>query len=301
MVTLTRPPRTVGVSVEPRCNPVPHFQPAPPIRQGQTAVNLLTAADQLPPEVRDYDRWKSGLTWRSTVDVAVSVAGYCDAGEWDERTGSFPTPEFTPFTIRTVHGCEGQVDDGAYRREAFDALDDKAPWLIAREVWTGSQGQPGFQSAATDVGGGGNIRDVIAYLVANHQDATHGGRSIVHIPSVASGHTINLLDLQRVGDRIVDKSGTVYVFGPGYPNEPGDWGPLSDDEDPDSAAAAASGEVWVYVTGPIEVGRGPQNVLDTGMGVAARMNLFEVQVQEPVIARFDTAHVFAGLATLPAG
>ena len=95
--------------------------------------------------------------------------------------------------------------------------------------------------------------------VANYQDATRGGRAVVHVPYRAlESASASLLDVvTRVGNRLVMADGTIVVPGPGYPGNAGNWGPLTDDNDPDSGASVLSGEVFVYVTGPVQVGLGP--------------------------------------------
>lgn len=272
------------------------YQPSPPVRQGQTPVSLLSSAERLPPEVRDYSRWRTGLAHRNTDAIGAETrARDCSGTEWSERE-TLELPEFDPFIIGTFHGCSGFIDDRrSYTTEANDALEDKEAWLIAREVWTGAQGGLSLQSTATDIGGTvGSVRDTIDALVARRQDTVKGGRTFIHLPRIGLGEIEE--DVTRSGDRLTLPDGIVIIPGPGYPNTAGDWGPWTDPEDPDSGAAAASGQVWIYATGPIELERGPIEVNDSGDGNAALMNLFEVYVQRPVIARWDTTAVFAGLA-----
>lgn len=275
------------------------YQPAPSIRPGSVPVNLLTSTAELPDRVRAYDKWRSGLTWRSIVSLSTDVGPQpCGTTDWPEPVEDPDEVRVTPFTIRAIHGCEGLVDSSEYESEITDALDDQAPWLIAREFWTGSQGGQSLQSTATAIGGTGDVSGVIDDLIANHQDATKGGRTIIHIPRRALSGLARDLGVKRAGTRLLLPDDTVVIPGPGYPNAPGNYGPLSDPDDLESGTPAASGQLWIYATGPVMVGRGPVQVSDAGEGVAARQNLVEFYAQQPAIVAFDSTHVFAGLADL---
>lgn len=264
------------------------MQPAPPISQGTTTTSLLTAADPLPPQVADYAAWRTGLTWRSPVDVLGETHPHdCNAMSWGERNDP-AIPEVEPFTIGTVHGCSGKVNEAEVLAEATDALLSKQAWLIAREFWMGTNHTISMQAEASTVSGTGGPLDVIDFLVQNHQDATKGGRTIVHVPRQILGVIADNVDL--VGNQLRLKDGTVVVAGPGYPTGSGTFGP-------DGASQTAS-EQWIYVTGPVEVGLSEVTITDAGNGVASRQNLVEVYVQRQAIVRFDPTFTFAGKATL---
>jgi hypothetical protein len=90
-------------------------------------------------------------------------------------------------------------------------------------------------------------------------------------------------------------------FGPGYPANAGDWGPWTDPDDPDTAQAASDGEVWVYMSPPIEFA-GPEyvNLQDGDIEFwELRKNLFLALPEVRTILRFDTCCVFAAKATVP--
>lgn len=271
--------------------------PSPPVRQGTTEVSLLTSADPLPADVAGYNRWRTGLTWRSTVDItAESQPNDCTTFSWAAPTD--PTlPVVDTFTIGVVHGCDGRVDADEFADEGRAALEDKQAWLVGREVWTGADHPQSLQATATLVSGTASVRRTIADLVANYQDATKGGRAVVHVPYRAlESAAASLLDVvTRVGNRLVMADGTIVVPGPGYPGNAGNWGPLTDDNDPESGAAASSGEVFIYVTGPVQVGLGP--VADRSSD-RPRANQVQALFERQVIARWDPTFVFAGKATL---
>lgn len=264
---------------------MPNQMPAPPIHQGTAEVTFLTSVDPLPATVADHDAWRTGLIWRSTADVLAETQAYnCTAFEWSAYN-TLAIPDIDPFLVGVVHGCDGHVNETEYRAEAEAALEAKQAWLIAREVWMGADHAESLQSAATTVSGTGDPLDVIDNLIQNHQDATKGGRSVVHVPRTLLG----LLDdrLTRVGNRLQLADGTVVIPGPGYPTGSGAYGP-------DGASQTAS-QQWIYVTGPIEAALSPITTFPTR---TPDQNQVTVYVQRAVIARFDPTFVMAGLATL---
>ncbi len=272
---------------------MPLIQPAPSIGQGLPDVTLLTSASPLPPEVRDFDRWRSGLGHRSVTGIVADSRTVCATGNWAARAAGGDTIEFFAVEHGTIHGCEGLVDEAAYTREAVQALDDKLPYLVARELWAGGEsGNPSLQSTATSIGGSGDITNVCAYLIANMEETLDGGRVTLHVPSLALPGLLNSNFVTRVGSRLLTPTSHVVVPGPGYPSSPGLWGP-------DGSIATEDGQVWVYATGPVEVALEPDTrVTAIGGGLAARRNSFDVWAQRFAIARFDTATVLAGLCTI---
>lgn len=270
------------------------FKDAPPIRQLTTGVSLLTSAQQLPPAVRAYEQWRTGIAFRSIQDTTVEPRAICATDDIGVRNPDPESPEFEPVYVVVDHGCEGFVDDGQYRTDTLNVLDDSAAWIVGRELWTGTEtGNPSLQSTGVDIGGSGPVANVCDYLLANFEDATKGGQAYLHVPSLAIGQLLDANYIRRVGDRLLTITDHVVVPGPGYPGLPGDWGPTA-------AADAASGECWIYVTGPVELASGEVDINDQGDGVAYRQNLVEFIARRPYLYRFDTEFVFACLATLPA-
>lgn len=267
------------------------LRPAPPVRQGNPEVTLVSSANELPVDVRPYEQWRTGLAARGVSLITADARALCASGDLATVTAA-TDGEFEPFTVYVMHGCEGYVDEMAYRAEANAALADKTAWQVARELWTGTQsGNPSLQSSGVDLGGTADISNVVAALIANMEAELSGGQVFVHVPSIALPGLTNTNMVTRSGARLLTPQGHVVIPGPGYPSAPGDWGP-------DASAVAASGEVWVFATGPVEYAEGPVTVRDVGQGVAARMNLFEVHVTKPVIVRFDPSKVLAAKATV---
>lgn len=263
--------------------------PTDPTPLGTPEVTVLTSADPLPAGVAAFDRWRSGVTARSTAAIVGASRELCGTDELEERAAEHVVNEFVPFEVYVTHGCAGRVDEPQYRSEAETALVDKSAWLVGRELWTGAtSSNPSLQAEATDIGGTGPVVNVVDHLIQNFEDATQGGRCMVHLPAVALSALTLANYATRVGNRLVTPTGHLVVAGPGYPAGAGAYGP--------AGAAAASDEVWVYVTTVPQVGLGPVDVMDVGRGIASRQNLYEVYVWRPVLVRFDTEFVFAAKA-----
>lgn len=272
--------------------------PAPGIRPEQTEVNILTSADPLPASVASYDRWRTGLAQRNLYSVA--------GGSWpvdcvveDEKVALHDDPgpvEFVPVAHYIHHGCEGRVDAEAYKSEAEAILDQSTPYLLANELWTSEHtANPSLQSTALDltafVASGLSIFDAAAVLLGAFEQNTRGAKAFLHVPEVA---LYELLDRQfavRQGNRFVTQNGHVVIPGPGYPTS-GTYGPTGS---PD----AAVGQVYLYVTGCVEVATHTSFVIgseDNSVGQYARQNLVEFYAERQAIFRFPTSPVFAMLA-----
>ena len=105
---------------------------------------------------------------------------------------------------------------------------------------------------------------------------------------------------KRQGNRFVTEGGHIVVPGPGYPNSPGNWGPLDDLEDPDSGATSGDGEAFIFITGRIEAAEPHvEPATKDKSSHHARMNEFVATARAITIARFDPCCVFAALATIP--
>lgn len=266
--------------------------PTDPTPLGSPDVTILTSADPLPSGVAAFDQWRTGVASRSMAAIVGASRELCGLDELDERAAEHALNEFVPFEVYTTHGCAGRVDEPQYRAEAETALADKTAWLVARELWTGaSSGSPSLQSTATNIGGTGPVTNVVDHLLQNFEDATQGGRAMVHLPHIALSALFLANFVTRVGNRLLTPTGHIVVPGPGYPAGAGSWGP--------AGAAAASDEVWVYVSGIVQIGLGQVDVVEVTRGVS-RQNLYEVYVKRPVLARFDTEFVFAAKAEVTA-
>ena len=271
-----------------------YLRPAPAVQLGNPEVTLLTSAYDLPEEVRSYSEWKTGLTSRSTSTITADARAQCATGDLAAVASVGTDGEFEPFYPYVVHGCDGFATelDRQYRREALDALEAKLAWQVSRELWTGTiTGNPSLQSTGTDIGGQSDVSNVAAHLIASYQDAAEGGQVFLHVPLTGLPALTNTGFVTRTNGRLVTTDGHVVVPGPGYPTSTGSWGP-------EGASAAASGEIWMFATSPVEYAQSSVNVEDVGEGIAMRNNLIEIYASRPVIYRFDVDTVLAAKATV---
>jgi hypothetical protein len=138
-------------------------------------------------------------------------------------------------------------------------------------------------------------------VLADYEACTQGTPGFIHLPSCLYPALSSTGFFRTVGGRHLTDLGHVVVFGPGYPANAGDWGPWTDPDDPDTAQAASDGEVWVYMSPPVEFA-GPEyvNLQDGDIEFwELRKNLFLALPEVRTILRFDTCCVFAAKATVP--
>jgi hypothetical protein len=281
---------------------MPNAAPAPaqPIRPQAPEVSILTSANPLPADVAAYERWRTGLTSRNVHTVAGGTwPTDCYDGESEKvaiEGDSDELAEFLPTTIYSHHGCNGRVDAEEYRDEAVALLEARTASMLARELWTGEvSGNPSLVSTGIDItafiGGSVSAADGIAILLQAFSENTLGLEGTVHIPAAALGQ-LTAYNIQRHGNRIETLNGHPVITGPGYPGA-GEVGP--------GGAEPGAGQVYAYVTGPVEVAVSPIVVLGTdanAVGSYSRQNLVEFYAERQIIYRFPTAPVFGLLIDL---
>lgn len=297
-------------------DPTESILPAP------TEVTLLTSAQPLPQEVRAFERWSSGLSFR-TIGAARLTSERLICPD-PSRTAYDPADqevvEFLPLKSNLPHGCKGFVDDeGRWQVEVDAAIRAKIAWAAARELWTGAiTGSPSLQSSTTAVStsASGALPPIpaIAAALADFEESTQGERAYVHVPSVLVHSLSNLGYIDRKGDQLVTIDGHIVVPGPGYPNSAGAWGPYEGSRPPapgetgydsgdwetytESGTASGDGEVWIYVSGTVEAAA--PHYEPTSTLHHSRQNEYLVTARGVTLARFDpTAGVFASLVTVP--
>lgn len=277
-------------------------QPLDSVHPVAPEVSLVTSAH--PMEGLNSDGWAFGVTARDTLGTPSGRFPRCADEEdvKDDVPDGGDAPEFEPLWVYAVDGCEGRADVDRMRRSARAALDAKLAWEVARELWTGeTTGNPSLQSTAIEITVDPAPAPVVVAaraLLANFEDCTKGSQAFLHVPSIVVDQLIDADFARRSGNRLVTPLGHVVVPGPGYPNMPGDWGPLASD----GAAEAAEGEVWLYVTGPVQFAQG--DMVETssgdapGVGTFARLNKTIVLPERLVLYRFPTDCVFAAKASV---
>lgn len=258
------------------------FQPVDAIRVEAPRVSLLTVARTLP----------AGTEWRS--GIAHLPNGCSPADGWpncevDPTPGEkcepqFPArAEFAPWLFYVPDGCDlapHYADDwNARGREALEAY---TPWAVSRELDTGADsGNPSLRSTAVDLGAVGAL-DVVAALSAlirARVEAGFGGMAIAHVPAWLIPP---FLDHYLLADDGSTSGGMVRVSpGPGYTGAS------------PTGAAAAPGEGWIYITGPVEYEIGEIHTEPKRGEQQHLTNRVEVYAERAGIFRFDPCGVFA--------
>lgn len=282
----------------------------PPIRQGRRRASLLTATTEI-PGLDPNGNWDS--FWRHPQYGCGSNSGAypaCDQpGRKLEGTVS-ASPAFGPFWIYGVAPCASTVASTRAEREeaARDRLESSRAALIESVLWSGEatladpagvptqypvlvEGAaiPSLSSTATVLTGGGSPAPLLNVLEAltraARQDCGLRGPLTFHAPSwgMARFHSLQL-GIDRVGDRWMLGDDQI-VFGEGYGDTIG-------------GITAATGSIWVVVTGPVEVS--VQNKVTVWPGEtslnAAMQNTDPVYAEQLAGYRFDTCCVLAAIA-----
>lgn len=205
-------------------------------------------------EVTTPTRWQLGAAF--CPEGCVEVAGWNpDCSSWPEGVKpdkSDPTPhqncyEVQPFALETPFTCDASgfkiLDYAGRARRQADAGTSKGMEL---ELWTATivPTNPSLDNGAVILGGGVAfpLLQGIALLGQALSDCATGGRGMIHAPTwVVDMWLGGYPGLFRTdGNRIVTVGrGDVVVAGTGYPGTGED------------GLAVATGQSWVYATGPI--------------------------------------------------
>lgn len=270
------------------------FEPIGPIRQSRPAVSILTAARALPAV-----NWHSGISWRDSVPLVGYRREFCDTSDAADP-GEITQPAFYPYWIYVPYVCDWVTDDASFRDDAMSAADAVTPWHVARELWTGEteDENPSLQSVATDESAADAVHPVTALgtLLEAYEDCSQSGGATVHVPTAAIASLLSHGVVKQQGDVYYGPNGSVISPGPGYPTAATGTGP-ADADDPDAGA----GNVWMYVTGPVEYALDPVAVplTDLEAHFNRRTNRYEITAQRLAIHRFDPECVFAVRAYVP--
>lgn len=289
-------------------------QPLPPITASAPEVSIVTSAGKIPgSDTENWSGWSDGVSFRDDFCLPVGMWPRCAPDEADDKTFGDNNqvaefPDFQPFTIYAGFSCVGKLDYREARQSALDALKAKTPYAVGRELWTGAiSGSMSLQAAAEDIGGTGVPADVAAQaLLSNFEDCSLTNAGVLHVPSVLTRDLVKAGVVTRVGNRLLwTATGNTVIPGPGYPNQPGEWGPnTADPEDDPVYAEADDGQAWMYVSGPVELAFGDQ--WEEGSGEFpgtpsyARMNKTQMLAERDAIFRFPPCCVLGALVDISA-
>jgi hypothetical protein len=278
-------------------------QPLAPILPTAPEVSIVTSARRI-PGLND-DAWVYGISHREDFCREVRPWGRCveeGEGGYPEVTvdplGDDDFPEFRPWTIYSSFTCTSLAKYAEARKSAVETLKAKTPYAVTQELWTGVEsGSLSLRDVGTDISNEDPqpIEDVLADLGGNFDDCSGGMTPTFHVPTRALPRLYDTGQVSRSGDRLVTPTGGVVI--PGGPNVPGAYGPAGSG----GYAESVDGEVWVYVTGPIELEFSETWERGSGevpVATFARLNRSELLVQRDAIFRFPTCCVFAARAAL---
>lgn len=280
-------------------------QPLAPILPTAPEVSIVTSARRIPG--LNSDAWIYGISHRED---------FCrDVVDWErcveEGEGGYPEqdvqplgdddhPEFLPWTIQSWFTCTSLANFPEARKSAIETLKAKTPFAVVQELWTGAtSGSVSLRDVGVDISGedAQPAEVVLGELGANFMDCTGGIEPTFHVPTRLLPQLYDTNQVVRSGNRLLTPTGGVVI--PGGPNIPGPYGPAASP----SFAESAEGEVWVYVTGPVELEFSETWERTSGNPPAAtfaRMNRSELSVSRDAIFRFPTCCVFAARAAISA-
>lgn len=238
----------------------------------------------LGPEIRSPadPHWQLGVTWEplcgnggTTYEecfvVSGSGLGPVESPAGKAATGALDRRGATPFTVTAEVDCSTPGFWTRAQQVVGDLLTQSEQWQVERAFWTGlAAGVPVvyphlaanteledahniiLQTAATEIvtGGGAGALDVVEALgrlegaIANCYD----GVPVIHAPRVLAAAFVSEGLITREGPRYRTASGSIVVFGAGYPGT-----------SPDGVETA--GVTWMYATGSMFVYRGRPVIL----------------------------------------
>lgn len=274
-----------------------------PILPTAPEVSIVTSARRIPANELS-DAFAGGISFTDSFCLGVYGWPRCpdeptlDAGK--EAPDAPECPEFLPWTIYVPVVLERNSPDAIAEtfNAARKALPAKLPSAVGTELWTGAiSGSESLQSAAVDVSATSAMgaAQAASVLVGNFRDATGGSQAWLHVPEAVMYQLYRDNYVVRRGDQLVTPTGDIVVPGPGYPSYEGAWGPAGS---PGPGEATAD-EVFMYVTGPVELGFGEvTDDMTSGLvsaGTFARLNRSTLYVEQDAIFRFPPCAVFSAL------
>lgn len=282
----------------------PGFQPLGAIPSQAATPNLLTSARKLPAGTK----WQTGVAFRSTLPLNASRRAFCASGDL-VAAADFDKPEFYPYLVYVPYECDEVLDvpikdnEGNdiwvpnYEIEALNALEQMTAWHMSRELWMGDTeaDNPSLVNTASDVSAASAVHPdtALGTLIEAFWDCSQGAVPTIHAPIAAVTSLMSHGLCKQVGDVYYGPGGSVISPGPGYPTATTGTGP--------GGANAGTGNVWMYVTGPVEYEMNP-GILYPDRAEAffdRRTNRYEITAQRLAIHRFDTTCVFACKTYVP--
>lgn len=258
-------------------------------------LGSLVASARLLPENIDWQAFGVSFVPENCGKAWIwQACTSTDDGDKPLNDGS-PAAEFHPFMIEyNSQHCDGiphdweKLSDRAKR--GIQARYSNALALALSSATPDGQPNesPSLPTTATDItpalidGGPAPLVNTIAGLIEEAYNCGAAGELFIHVPAWILPFLL--------AQTLITQVGNVYKLGPhtvvldqGYANEP-----------PTGSTAAAVGQAWIYVSGPIEVATGSVQLLDdTTKSVSPRLNRANVIAAQLAIYRFDPCCIFA--------
>jgi hypothetical protein len=250
------------VKLLPVAQPIPAQPPAHGlVASAFEATDLPFEPSRDPVTGRGGDRWAQGFT--------IQPENCIEAGTWDPDCGVWPTEggdnpldqktakadaptnetsyDVQPVVVETAFLCDAAgFLETDFARRARTQLEASLSKSMEFELATGTlkAANPNLQTGATVIESGDSFApaDAIALLGQALSNCGHGGKGMIHAPTVFVDKLLDSSSLVKEdGQRLVTVNRRdILVSGSGYPG----LGP--------GGAAPATGQVYVYATGPVQ-------------------------------------------------
>lgn len=264
------------------------------------------------PSSEAVPRWGNGVKWRPyTVGGVGGVYDPCNASTLTPGTlAGAQTGD--PFAVWEAEACSAISDERLIAAErAAVLLEATTSKRVAKELWRGDIAvAAGFSNrrlnnptAAGNLGkinGGAAVNRVAAFAALEQSigEQGSGAQGYIHCTRRTASFWSNDQLIERVGNRLISKLGTIIVVDAGYDGSV--WGGSS------SAVPSAPGvTAWAFATGPVRLwltdvetqGGGqwpiaglPDISADDPIGeaVARDTNLLTVRAYRYALATFDS-------------
>lgn len=228
-------------------------------------IGSLVASAASPPEGKINDpHWAGGIRYRGRLCDVGELHDPCDSEASTEVTGP-GLIHFQPYVVEVPFVCStGGFQTAEYEESARTELLVNESRLIEEEFWTGTKATAeagdfsdnAFLASGSDVTTLGDLRggaagDTTSYdivsafggLEAATRDILGGARAMLHVPDLLTSYLSALNLIEREGNLLVTKLGSIVVSGVGYPGT----APNGD--------AASTTEMWGYGTGIVTLWR----------------------------------------------
>lgn len=259
-----------------------------PIKTGRLAGGLLASARVLPAT---YDEWRQGINFNTGCNPdGTGLIGCVDPEDATDKNISDigVVEEFSPFLAYSGRSCSTWVSSEELIEAASQGLESTISKAFATQLQLGTVGtNPSLNSTATDITPGGGPVDLVNTFSGLVQAICECGINDLtfHVNLRAIPFLLERQIVKWDADSGTWKHGPYTVSADCY----GTVGPGEDEENVDGS------EVWVYVTGPIEVGIGDAQPVE---GLDVQVNGKLELVERLGILRFDTCCVYAAKAEL---